>query len=228
MYLALILAMVSSPPYDIPIAKKVIRAMDDIISNHIAVYDWPAWSAAMQPFWTPDFVYDSVYGIGNFTGLKAWFDGEHVHWNHAFDQVAFNQLIFVAEAATASTTTYAAARWYGALAGMPPTGGRVHVRICDFYRLQGERISYNWMMLDLPDVLRQACAARRGGGCLHRGQHAAAPLERACAALSAAAGGPPRSARGAAARRRLVPASTRDGRHPGALFAAHAARGRRG
>ena len=150
------------PPYPIPTSKRVIRAMDDIISNHIAVYDWPAWSAAMQPFWTPDFKYDSVYGIGNFTGLQSWFEGEHVHWNRAFDQVAFNQLIFIGEEASASTTTYATARWYGELAGMgKPTGGRVRVRICDFYRLAGDRISYNWMMLDLPDVLRQAgrCAA---------------------------------------------------------------------
>lgn len=32
----------------------------------------------------------------------------------------------------------------------------MRIRICDFYHMQGERIAYNWMMLDLPDLLRQA------------------------------------------------------------------------
>jgi len=71
-------------------------------------------------------------------------------------QVYFNQLIFLAENATASTTTYAKGRWYGPLAGMPPTNDTAFIRICDFYRLKGDKIAYNWMMLDLPDLLRQA------------------------------------------------------------------------
>ena len=151
------LMMSTLPPYPLPTSKRIIRQMDDvIISKQIDLFDWPTWSEAMEPFWTPDLVYDSVYGIGKFTGLKAWFEGEHTHWNRAFDNVAFNQLLFIGENASSSTTTYATARWYGELAGMPPTGRPVRVRICDFYRLEGERISYNWMMLDLPDVLRQA------------------------------------------------------------------------
>tara|TARA_B110001452_G_scaffold246837_1_gene232449 strand:- start:2283 stop:3398 length:1116 start_codon:yes stop_codon:yes gene_type:complete len=72
------------------------------------------------------------------------------------DSVYFSQLLFLGENATASTTTYAQARWYGPLASLPPSGELVRIRICDFYRMQGERISYNWMMLDLPDLLRQA------------------------------------------------------------------------
>ena len=32
----------------------------------------------------------------------------------------------------------------------------VHVHICDFYRLRGDRIAYNWMMIDVVDLLRQA------------------------------------------------------------------------
>ena len=30
----------------------------------------------MKPFWTEDLVYDSVLGIGNYTGFPAWFRGE--------------------------------------------------------------------------------------------------------------------------------------------------------
>ena len=154
--LGLLGALASGPPYTVPTAKRVIRQMDDVISNHVAVYDWPAWSAIMEPFWTTDLIYDSVHGVGNFTGLREWFDGEHVAFNRGFDEVVFNQLLFLGEDTSASTTTYALARWYGEFAGMQPTGDVVRLRICDFYRMRGERISYNWMMLDLPDLLRQA------------------------------------------------------------------------
>ena len=84
---AMLLVGAAALPYPIPVAKRVIRAMDDVIANHVAVYDWDAWSAIMKDYWTEDFVYDTVHGIGNFTGLRDWFDGEHVPFNIAFDQV---------------------------------------------------------------------------------------------------------------------------------------------
>ena len=85
--LAVSLLGAAALPYPIPVAKRVIRAMDAVIANHVAVYDWDAWSAIMKDYWTEDFVYDTVHGIGNFTGLRDWFDGEHVPFNIAFDQV---------------------------------------------------------------------------------------------------------------------------------------------
>lgn len=88
--------------------------------------------------------------------MREWFEGEHVPFNLAFHSVYFNQLLFLGENTTASTTTYAQAHWFGPLVGLPPTGELVRIRICDFYRMKGERISVNWMMLDLPDLLRQA------------------------------------------------------------------------
>lgn len=145
-----------SPPYRIPLAKQVIRQMDDvIIKKAVGVYDWPAWSEAMAPFWTENLVYDTIQPLGNFSGMRSWFEGEHIAFNQGFDNVVFNQLIFIGEDASASTTTYAMARWYGTFAGMPPTDAMVRIRICDFYHLSGDRIAYNWMMLDLPDLLRQ-------------------------------------------------------------------------
>lgn len=144
------------PPYPIPTAKLVIQPMDAAISTHVAVFNWTGWRAAQEPFWTPDLVYDTVHGLGNHTGLRGFYEGEHVPWNRAFDDVSFNQLLFLGEESSATTTTYALARWRGAFLGQPPSGDRVRVRICDFYRLRGRRIAYNWMMLDVPDLLRQA------------------------------------------------------------------------
>ena len=65
--------------YPTPAAKAVVEAMDAIISNHLHVYDYEGWAAAMQPFWLPDFVYDTVTGMGAATrtvGIEDWFWGE--------------------------------------------------------------------------------------------------------------------------------------------------------
>jgi hypothetical protein len=74
------------PPYPLPTSKRVIRQIDDVTtSSKIDRFDWPRWSAAMEPFWMPNLVHDSVFGIGNYTGLKAWLEGGHTCWNRAFD-----------------------------------------------------------------------------------------------------------------------------------------------
>eukprot|EP00929_Paragymnodinium_shiwhaense_P046578 TRINITY_DN2371_c0_g1_i1.p1 TRINITY_DN2371_c0_g1~~TRINITY_DN2371_c0_g1_i1.p1 ORF type:complete len:409 (+),score=87.89 TRINITY_DN2371_c0_g1_i1:96-1322(+) len=137
--------------YPMPRAKRVVTSMDSLISAHVDVYDWKAWRKTQLPWWEPGFVYDSVYGIGNVTGLWNWFRTEHIEVNNAFKSVKFNQMIFVGEEATASTTTYATGFWledfaYGALKA---TKKPVVFRICDFYRFHGDRIAYNWMMIDM-------------------------------------------------------------------------------
>ena len=59
--------------------------MDTQINFHMAFDDWPAWSANMRPYWTEDMVYDFSF-MGDWFqspmhGLRAWFDGEHMHYN---------------------------------------------------------------------------------------------------------------------------------------------------
>eukprot|EP00929_Paragymnodinium_shiwhaense_P056546 TRINITY_DN282_c0_g2_i1.p1 TRINITY_DN282_c0_g2~~TRINITY_DN282_c0_g2_i1.p1 ORF type:complete len:593 (+),score=124.87 TRINITY_DN282_c0_g2_i1:72-1850(+) len=144
--------------YTVPHAKRIIQSMDYIISNHISVYDWVAWRETMLPWWTEDFVYDSVLGIGNSTGLYDWFKGEHIEVNDAFKAVKFNQMIFVGEEATGSTTTYGKAFWRNdfAYGKMKATHKPVMFRICDFYRFRGDKISYNWMMIDMVGLAHQS------------------------------------------------------------------------
>ena len=58
------------PPYPLPTSKRVIRQIDDVTtSSKIDRFDWPRWSAAMEPFWMPNLVHDSVFGIGNYCKL---------------------------------------------------------------------------------------------------------------------------------------------------------------
>ena len=140
-----------------PAGKRVVEDMDAIISQHVHLFDWEAWKEVMTPFWTAQPIYDSTFGTNGVTvGLKDWFYGEHTTWNRAFSNVHFNQLIFAGEADSATTTTYALVTWSGPFAGVPPTHAPVRVRICDFYRMEDDKIAYNWMMLDVADFMRSS------------------------------------------------------------------------
>jgi predicted ester cyclase len=44
----------------------------------------------------------------------------------------------------------------GAYLGVPPTGRPLTLRVMDFWRVDGKQIAENWVLLDLPDLFRQA------------------------------------------------------------------------
>jgi len=164
----LLLSLLSLAAADIqgctdPKAKCVIRAMDKVISDHVAWDDWPAWEALMKQFFTEDMIYDSNYtpneDLGNSTGIREWFDREHIPYNLAFDNCTFSQMIFASEEETATTTTYAKATWKGDLGTIPGSklaGKEVTIRIYDFYIMEGEKIFYNWMLLDTVGLMLEA------------------------------------------------------------------------
>jgi len=146
-----------------PKAKCVIRAMDKVISDHVAWDDWPAWEALMKQFFTEDMIYDSNYApnddLGNSTGIREWFDREHIPYNLAFDNCTFSQMIFASEDETATTTTYAKATWKGDLGTIPGSklvGQEVTIRIYDFYIMEEDKIFYNWMLLDTVGLMLEA------------------------------------------------------------------------
>ena len=68
------------------------------------------------------------------------------------------QIIFAAEETTATTTTYANTNWKGPFCSMDPSSIMMPttMRILDFYRMKGNKIQYNWMMIDTVDLMRQA------------------------------------------------------------------------
>ena len=108
----------------------------------------------MMVFFREDFTYDCV-PFGRFMDIHSWYDGEHIPFNNAFDDVVFTQMIFTGTSNTSSTTTYAKARWVGPLMGVSPGGQVVTFRICDFYFVP-DKIDYNFMMFDVIDIFRQA------------------------------------------------------------------------
>jgi len=140
-----------------PVSKSTVCEMDHVIVDLGAGWkNYSAWYAAMEPYWTPDFIYTPALGINETRGLKEWYYGEYADWSLAFPEVFFNQMIFAGSNTTATSKTYAKGVWKAPLGPLQPTQQVTSVRICDFYLLDGPRIQHNWMMIDMLDLLRQA------------------------------------------------------------------------
>lgn len=146
-----------------PLAKCVIRAMDEMISDHVAWDNKTAWTSIMAKFFTEDMIYDTNYSPdefwGNSTGIDDWYEKEHIPYNLAFDNITFTQLIFAAEDGFATTTTYGKGRWKGDIATIPGSerkGEVVTMRIYDFYIMREYKIFYNWMLLDMVEIMYYA------------------------------------------------------------------------
>jgi len=147
-----------------PLAKEVIKAMDDVyMGGWFTEWDnWEKWSEVMKEFWTEDMIYDTLWSpddtMNNSTGLWEWFNNEHLPYMSAFDNATFNQMIFAAEETTATTTTYANARWRGPLCTAEPSENMMPVtmRIFDFYLMREDKIFYDWMLIDTVDLMLQA------------------------------------------------------------------------
>ena len=85
-----------SPCLGDPLAKEVIRAMDEVISDHVEWDNWDKWSEIMAEYFTEDMIYDTNWSpdntMNNSTGIQAWWDAEHIPYNLAFDNTTFNQV----------------------------------------------------------------------------------------------------------------------------------------
>merc|ERR1711892_1150235 len=118
-----------------PRSKCIIDGMLEVIEKHIAWDDWEGWYEAMKDFWTEDMVYDSNWtpngDFSNNSGLREFFDNEHIPFNLAFDNTTFATMIWIGGEDTASLMAYGKAKWIGDL------------------------IAYNWCLIDFVDLMRQ-------------------------------------------------------------------------
>jgi len=148
-----------------PKAKCVIRSMD-LVFMELDPGAWDnktSWQIVLSEFYTEDMVYDTNYtpneDLNNSTDLGMWIDKEVIPYFVAFGNVTFNQLIFASEEETATTTTYAKTRWRGDIGTVPGSdkfGQETTHRIYDFYMMRGDKICYNWMLLDMVEIMYEA------------------------------------------------------------------------
>merc|ERR1712002_189123 len=126
-------------------SKCITAGMNNIITDHIAWDDWEGWNEVMQDFWTEDMIYDSNWtpngDFSNNTGLREFFDNEHIPFNLAFDNTTFARMIGVGEEYTSSILWYAKSTWIGDLGTVPGNehiGQEVTIWDLDFYHIDEE------------------------------------------------------------------------------------------
>ena len=82
-------------------SKCIIDGMLNVITEHIAWDDWEAWYGVMKEFWTEDMIYDSNWTpngyFSNNTGLREFFDNEHIPFNLAFDNTTFTTIKYTSQ-----------------------------------------------------------------------------------------------------------------------------------
>jgi len=142
-----------------PLAKSVIRKFDGYNMARGGRDDPVTFWANVQQYMTPDIVYESV-GFGTWKTPKGWAQGEEHKYGMTFPETVFTQMLFFGDKRVATTTTYGSAFWKGNFLGIPSPQQWVNLRITDFYSMREEppgraRISYNFMMIDWVDALRQ-------------------------------------------------------------------------
>lgn len=156
-----------------PLAKSVIRKFDGYNMARGGRDDPVTFWANVQQYMTPDIVYESV-GFGTWETPRGWAQGEEHKYGMTFPETVFTQMLFFGDQQVATTTTYGSAFWKGNFLGVPSPRQWVNLRITDFYRMRKEspghaRISYNFMMIDWVDALRQVGRRMLPPAPLHEG-----------------------------------------------------------
>jgi len=153
-----------------PLAKATIRYFDQYLLARAGLDDRASFEANVDRALAPDIDFESVgWGPGGSSlwthGRDKWTEsGEERQFRAAFgSSELFTQMLFFGDNVSATTTSYGTLHWSGELLGMPPPKRWIEMRVCDFYRVALDRdgfsgglITYNFMMIDWPDLAHRA------------------------------------------------------------------------
>lgn len=116
-------------------------------------------SMGMPGYWKPDFRWFGPGAIGSFCGHPDYERGHQGPFLRAFpDRIGGNHICRIGEGAFVASGGWPSVRathrgdgWLG----LQTTNRPVGMRVMDFWRRDGDRLTENWVMIDIPDVLRQ-------------------------------------------------------------------------
>lgn len=108
-----------------------------------------------EAFWTEGMIWRGPAGIGTKRGLKQYQEEHQRPFLHAFpDKKAFDD-IRIAEGDYVAASGYQQATHSGDWLGVPASGQSVKVRYTDFWRVEGDKLAENWVLIDILDFLEQ-------------------------------------------------------------------------
>lgn len=109
----------------------------------------------MEAFWTEDMVWYGPAGIGTLRGVKEFEEGVRRPMIAAIpDKVGYDE-IRIAEGDYVAATGYQHATHTGEWLGIPASGKHITLRYMDFWRVEGDKLKDNWVLIDILGFLEQ-------------------------------------------------------------------------
>ena len=127
--------------------KQLVAHMVDGLNDHVI--------EGMEQYWAEDMVWYGPAGIGTKRGLKDFQENHQHPFLHAFSDKQANDEIRIAEGDYVAATGYQDTTHTGNYLGIPASGKRVKIRYMDFWRVEGDKLVENWVLIDLLDFLEQ-------------------------------------------------------------------------
>lgn len=134
------------------------RMVTDMLRN-LATED-QAW----RPYWHQDMLwygpaaFGSFVGVDNFAGFQVPFEGTFSEWvggampgSQTRHFTRFADGDYICSGGWPSLNAVQAKPFLG----QPSTGKRLFMRVCDWWRRDGDRLAENWVFVDIPHVLLQ-------------------------------------------------------------------------
>jgi len=119
---------------------------------------------AWRPFWHDNMVwygpgaFGSFIGIEDFSGFQVPFEGAFSHWSGGASGNGvtrhFTRYADGDYACIGGWPSLMAVR-KDAFLGHPGNGETIYMRVCDWWRRDGNKLIENWVFVDIPDVLLQ-------------------------------------------------------------------------
>ncbi|CEM31022.1 unnamed protein product [Vitrella brassicaformis CCMP3155] len=112
----------------------------------------------MEAYWSPEMVWYGPAGIGTQRGIDGFQSGHQRPFLEGFpDRKGGNHVARFADGSYVASmgwpSIYATQR--GAYLGAPPTGRRVTMRVMDWWKREGDLLTENWVLIDLPHLFLQ-------------------------------------------------------------------------
>ena len=143
-----------------PAAGEASLALMQAMGQGLGSYDGRSLdSMGMERFWSEQMLWYGPCGIGTNRGIKGFQQFHQAPFLHAFPdrvggnhQARFGDGVYVLSSGWPSVRATFAGHWLG----QAPTGAPITMRVTDIWRREGDRLVENWVLIDIPDVMRQA------------------------------------------------------------------------
>lgn len=128
--------------------KALVARMYDGLNDHVI--------EGMEEYWTEDMIWYGPAGIGTKRGLQDFQDNHQRPFLHAFSDKNATDEIRIAEGEYVAAKGFQQVTHTGDYLGIPATGKTMQIKYMDFWRVEGDKLVENWVMIDLLDFLAQA------------------------------------------------------------------------